>query len=389
MQRCAPSSLLRRVVFFQLSQRAPSAVPSPLLHRRLELSDDELGDTPRHFLDALPGALEIFQEGRDRGRYRVAVALLHGNEPSGLVAIHRWLRSRRRPAVDTSLFVVAVEAAQRAPGLAFRMPPGRRDLNRCFGDASPIQDAGGVDRDAALARALLARIRHRPCEALVDLHNNTGRNPSYGVLTRPTQAHIGLVTLFAEITCLLAALSLGTLLEAIDEAFPAVSIECGQAHTEAADQVASEGLRRFLERDQLPRTPSLATHRFFEEPVRVCLRPGTRVAFADRPIASVELTLRPDIEAHNFQRPAAGTLIGWLAADAPWPFLSQQRAGRDLTRDCFARDGEALRWRGELVPIMMTTDARVAFADCLCYLMHQRDQLPPDPDRDDQGGLLA
>lgn len=342
----------------------------PLTATTLHFWDDgaaaELAATPGEFLARLPGPLEIFQRGRDRSRYRVVVGMLHGNEPSGLVAIHRWLRAGRTPAVDTSLFVVAVEAARLPPGLAHRMPPGRRDLNRSF--AGPFDDV-----DGALARALHRRIAHRPCEALIDLHNNTGRNPPYGVLTRPSPAHLALVSLFADTTCLLSELKLGTLLEVIADAFPAVTIECGQAHTPAADDVATRGLTRFLDSERLPLASVPESHRFFEQPVRVNLRSGIRLAFAEQPVSEVDLTLRPDIENHNFQRPADGTVVGWLQPGAAWPFRSADAAGRDVSRDCFVLgDDGVLRWRGDLVPIMMTTDARVAFADCLCYLMRQR-----------------
>lgn len=337
----------------------------------MDPSPDRIGDTPAALLDQLAGPTEIRLSGRDPSRWRVAVGLLHGNEPSGLVAIHRWLRARARPAVDCSLFLMAIEAARLPPGLAHRMPPGRRDLNRCF--AGPFDDD-----DGALAAALLERVRRRPCEALVDLHNNTGHNPPYGVLTVPHRPHLALVSVFSDITCLLADLSLGTLLEALPDHVPAASIECGQAHTRAADDLAARGLRRFLEADDLGLTESQRRDRpappmkILEHPIRMCLRPGTRVAFSDRPVAGVDLTLVEHIERHNFQTPAPGTLLGWLDPAAPWPLVARDRAGHDVSRGCFTTEGGALRWRGDLVPIMMTTDARVAFADCLCYLMRER-----------------
>ncbi|WP_428263093.1 hypothetical protein [Haliangium sp.] len=335
------------------------------IHTWEEPEPDRIGATPEAFLAAMPGPIEVRLAGRDRDRHRVAVGMLHGNEPSGLVAIHRWLRAGVRPAVDTSLFVVAVEAARLAPGFAHRMPPGQRDLNRAF--FGPYNDPDGT-----LARALFQRITRRPCEALVDMHNNTGHNPPYGVLTKPDGAHMVLTSLFSDIACLLQDLRLGTLLEAIGDRFPAVSIECGQARTEAADDVAARGLARFLSADDLALKRVPAGMSVFEHPIRVCLRAGTRLAFADQRVPDVDLTLVEHIERHNFRTPAPGTVIGWLAPGAEWPFVARDPAGHDVSHVCFVLDDDTLRWRGDMVPIMMTTDARVAFADCLCYLMRTR-----------------
>lgn len=353
---------------------------STTLHILEDPAPDRVAGTPAGFLEQLGGATEIRLSGRDASRYRVAVGLLHGNEPSGLVAIHRWLRAGARPAVDCSLFVMAVEAARLPPGLAHRMPPGGRDLNRCF--LGPFDD-----RDGALAAALLERVRHRPCEALVDMHNNTGHNPPYGVLTAPDRAHLALVSLFSDITCLLGDLRLGALLEVLPAELPAASIECGQAHTRAADDLAARGLRRFLEADDLGLSrPRDAPMKLLDRPIRMCLRPGTRIAFGDQPVAGVDLTLVEHVERHNFQTLAPGTLLGWLEPAAPWPFVARDAAGRDVSRDCFATGDGTLRWRGDLVPIMITTDARVAFADCLCYLMREpapRDRATGEPAPDE------
>ena len=84
------------------------------------------------FLQELGGPAWIRVPGRDASRTRVVSTLLHGNEPSGVRAIHAWLRSGARPAVDTAFFVGPVEAARVPPGFAHRTRFGHRDLNRCF-----------------------------------------------------------------------------------------------------------------------------------------------------------------------------------------------------------------------------------------------------------------
>ena len=93
--------------------------------------------------------------------------LLHGNETSGWYAVRRLLRDLPVPARDLLIFIGNVEAA--ASGV--RTLPGQQDFNRMWREPQGI--AGEVLRYAGAL----------PLLAVVDLHNNTGRNPHYSVLT--------------------------------------------------------------------------------------------------------------------------------------------------------------------------------------------------------------
>ena len=110
------------------------------------------------FLRSLPGPMAIHVAGRDPTRCRVLVTLSHGNEPSGLEAVHRWLLSGRQPAVNIVVIFGAVAAAAAEPLFFHRMLPGERDLNRCF--SPPYSEEQGQ-----LAQAILAHIRNQQPEA--------------------------------------------------------------------------------------------------------------------------------------------------------------------------------------------------------------------------------
>jgi len=140
------------------------------------------------FLDQLGGPTWIVQLGIDRSRCRVLSTLLHGNEPSGLRALHAWLRGGESPAVDLLCLVGAVGAARAEPRFSTRMPEGARDLNRCF--RAPFDDEPG-----RLAEAALERIRSRHPECLLDLHNTSGTGPAYGVATRLSPPHRAMAAL--------------------------------------------------------------------------------------------------------------------------------------------------------------------------------------------------
>jgi hypothetical protein len=294
--------------------------------------------------------------------------LLHGNEPSGIRALHAWLRADVEAATRVVCFIGAVSAARTPPGFAHRTLPGRRDLNRCF---RPPWDGP----DGAVAAEALQLLREAQPEALVDLHNNTGHNPAYGVGTRPTAAALNLTALFGS-RFICTDLRLGALCEATADDCPTVTIECGRAGDPAADEVAHRGLASFLVTEQIEtRHVGASPMTIYADPVRVSIRSGLRLTFGRGPVATADLTLAHDIDRHNFQPVLPGAPIGWLAPGTPWPLEARGAEGEDVSRDLFAlRDGCVVTRRG-LVPIMMTTDPVIAQADCLFYTVQLREEL--------------
>ena len=291
--------------------------------------------------------------------------MLHGNEPSGLRAIFHALRSGERFATDTVFFVGAVEAARAEPRHSHRLLPGGRDLNRCF--RAPFDDAEG-----AVAAALLALVRTEPLEAVVDLHNNSGHNPVYGVGIGDDPGRLGVASLFAE-HYVVSPMSLGALHEAFPVGIPAVTVECGRAGERHADEAAIAGLTRFLRAGELPRVEAASGRmHLLRGPVRVRVRPDVSLAYGEG--AKADLTLDADVDRHNFRRQPAGTRIGWLRDSAPWPFEALDARGTDVAHDLFERRGGAIVARRAIVPIMMTTSATIAHQDCLFYVVEERDE---------------
>jgi hypothetical protein len=318
------------------------------------------------FLCSLGGPAAIRLRGRDRSRCRVVVTLLHGNEPSGLIAIHGRLRGGRQPATDTLIVLGAVEAALADPPLSSRALPDGSDLNRCFGPSAP----SGAARDLALS--ILEAVRTARPEALVDLHNNTGHNPPYAVAARIGAAERQLARLFGNLL-VHYDLHVGALAEETPDLCPTVVIEAGRAGDPAADCTARDGLDAFLDAgglfDDGSEAPPLD---LFHRPVRVEVAAGLRLAYGNQPEPAAQLTIADDVDRHNFELLPAGTEIGWLAPEAPWPLVARGADGADRSHELFARDGARLVARRSIVPIMMTTDAKIARSDCLFYAVEAR-----------------
>jgi hypothetical protein len=312
----------------------------------------------------LPCSVAIWVQGRDRRRTRAVTALLHGNEPSGLAAVHRFLRSGQVPHTNLLVVVGAVQAAKLTPVFGHRLLPGRRDLNRCF-----LEPAG--DEEGQLAAAILAHLRQYSPESVIDLHNNSGRNPPYGVATRVDPSRLGLTSLFAS-RFVLSRLRLGALMDALEDELPVVTIECGQRLDPAADACAHSGLRRFAEADELPQV-ALESRQvdILHRAVRVRLRPGLRIGFGDHRQSVMDVTCALDVDRHNFQTLPAGSHVAWVSHGVDWPLEAQDETGSEVSEQLFRRDGRSIQTARPLTPIMMTTDPVIAVSDCLFYVVER------------------
>lgn len=323
----------------------------------------ELPASAEAWLDRLAGPTVIRLRGRDSTRTRLVSGMLHGNEPSGLFAIFHALASRAPLATDALFFVGAVEAARAEPRLTNRMLEGRRDLNRCFRE--PFSDV-----DGRIAGALLERLRAEPLEAVVDLHNTSGHNPPYGIAAGMDSGRIGVTSLFAA-RYVASSLSIGALGEAFPASVRAVAIECGRAGERRADETAIAGLTRFLAAGELPRVEGRAIGmHLYRDPVRVHVRRDVSLAFGDRGERHrADVTVDANVDRHNFQRLLPGTRIAWVRQGVPWPFDARTASGSDVSKDLFEWRDDGIVARRELVPIMMTTSAKAARDDCLCYIV--------------------
>jgi hypothetical protein len=148
---------------------------------------------------------------------------------------------------------------------------------------------------------------------------------------------------------------------------PAITVECGRAGDPAADAFAVAALARYADVERLPRDPGPLTT--FRDPVRVTLRPGVSIAFADAPNPVADVTLTDDVDRHNFATLPAGEEIGWVRDGTRLPFEALDNEGRDRAPDHLVVVGNSLRARTAFIPIMMTTSPAAALADCLVYIV--------------------
>lgn len=320
----------------------------------------DMGNNAEEFLRLLGGPACIFLEGEDDSRTRALVTLLHGNEPSGAMAVFRWLKSCQRPAVNTVIILASVAAALESPPFSHRMLPRARDLNRCF--KPPFDDAQG-----ALAEEILEILHmHRP-EAVIDVHNTSGSGPSFGVCTHLDEQHDALVSLYTQ-RLIVSNLNMGALMDISEHSYPTVTVEVGGRLDDEAHELAYEGMCRYLlTPDVFARPDTDWGLELLHDPIRLELADNVSLTYADKPNPSYDITLKLDVEHHNFGGVTPDTLLGWASAPERSLFSARDMGGRCAVTKLVRIDNGELYPAQPLKLFMITNNAAIAESDCLFY----------------------
>lgn len=320
----------------------------------------ELGNHVEEFLRGLDGPACFFLDGEDDSRTRALVTLLHGNEPSGAMALFRWLKSGQRPRANVVCVLASVTAALEEPVFSHRMPLRARDLNRCF--KPPFDDAQG-----ALAEEILEILHMHHPEAVVDIHNTSGSGPSFGVCTHLDRQHDALVSLFTQ-RLIVSNLQMGALMDISEHSYPTVTIEVGGRLDDEAHELAYEGLcRYFLADDVFCEHDTDWGLDLLHDPIRLELADHVSLTYADAPNPDYDITLKTDVEHHNFGGVGPDTHLGWASGAERELFIARDMGGRcAVTRIVKIIDGE-LYPAQPLKLFMITNNAAIAESDCLFY----------------------
>src|SRR5690606_16158377 len=204
----------------------------------LKVLDSPVEVTPslEDFLHSLVCPTLMRLAGLDNSRTRAVCTLLHGNEPSGMIALHRWLLERRPPAVNLIVLIGSVVAALQPPLFSLRQLPGRRDLNRCFRE--PF-----LEQEGRIAQAFLEALREENPECLIDIHNTSGTGPAFCISTINDAPHQALASLFSR-RFIINHLRLGALMEVSLHAVPSLPAAWGSSQDLAAHEMAYAGVVR-------------------------------------------------------------------------------------------------------------------------------------------------
>lgn len=316
------------------------------------------------WLQTLGGPVWLMLEGEDDRRCRVVTTLLHGNEPSGILALHRWLAERPRPRTRLAVLLANVRGALSHPAFTHRHTPDDRDLNRCF--RPPYEGPSGE-----LAWTIIRDLEAWAPECVIDLHNTSGNGPAFAVATHRHPVVEALCGRLCE-QLIVTDMRLGSLMELpllrrrLADC-PVFTLECGGALQPAARDVA-EGLYRLLaecpELAALPDAPGLEV---LVHPLRVELCPGASVAYDRLPRAGVDVTLWARIDEHNRGVTSPSATLGWLGPRGLACLQARDGDGREHVGELFCVREGRLHARRPLRLFMATTNSDIARSDCLFY----------------------
>lgn len=343
----------------------------------LEGLPDGLLDVPAAgLLDVLGGPTLIRLPGREPEPLLISM-LAHGNETSGWDGVRALLRDL--DTLPRPLWLLLGNLRAAAAGR--RVLDGQPDYNRIWRDFVPSPGDGPLAAEAAaFAGAVCELLAGERLFAAVDLHNNTGRNPHYSVVTRQDPQELALALLFSDKAVFLEE-PRSTLTGWLTRCGPSIALELGPV----GDPECAERARSFVARC-LTETPARlaeegssdvpGTLQLYRSLGRVRIAEDTDFSFADAP-RDTPLVLTAGLEAVNFHALPAGTVFGRAARAVHSVLEVRDGEGREVTDDYFLRDGDDILLKQPVTPAMVTTDAFVIRQDCLCYLM--RPISPADP----------
>ena len=332
-----------------------------LLAVRTDLPEAVLSAEPDRLADVL-GQPTLFHLPGRRPEPLLVVVMQHGNEDVGWRAIQSVLRNYRdRPLPRAlSLFVGNVTAAR----VGQRRLDGQPDYNRVW-PGSPSGDTP----EHAMMRQIVRDAEARNVFATIDLHNNTGRNPHYGCISRTDPATLHLATLFGP-TIVYFRQPPGMQTLAMADICPAVTCECGKVGDPSGPTHAAEFVDACLHLTAFPDRPVPAGDaHVFHTMATMTVPAGTSFTFGDDPTA--DLRFSPGLEDWNFRECRAGSVIARRRPGSAANLYITDRNDRDVTAAYLRSDGDAIVLARPVVPSMLTRNERVIVQDCLGYLMER------------------
>jgi hypothetical protein len=340
------------------SDRHFNHFPDGLPDRMLELEPTELlRELGRPTLVRIPGTGEEPP--------RAVATLLHGDEDTGYHAMLHILRRRRRYPFDLYLIIGNVQAALAEEGFRHRFLDEQEDFNRIWGREP-------TTRLRLAADGMLSELREAKISALVDVHNNSGTNPFYAIVTRIDAESLNLATKFTT-TVLHWDLGVGTLMEAVEDLCPSIAVECGLPGRSDSLSFAVDGLRRFLAGPPPGDVAPTCDLDLLGEMRKVTVRPEVRFAFGGELSEDVDFVVEQDADAYNFRRVPAGHLVGCVPPGSAVPLQIIGPEGADVTGQYVTvEDGRVITVR-PITPVMMTRTAAAARKDCLFYVATPRE----------------
>lgn len=324
------------------------------------------------FLLSLTGPTVIDLPGKDKNRCRVFLTLMQGDEPSGLIAIHRYLTENselgNKPETNIRFIICSVEAAMQRPLFTTRYTDGGMDINRCFGKKCSSECIGEIQSGYCQRANLIEQaIREVNPEMVIDLHNASSPTPTFAVCSTVTTDTLSLASFFCQ-TLILSDLHIGSIMEQ-DFNCPFITIECGGGLDEQAHEVAFSGISQVCNCDAIGYIHQEKSVEVIYRPLRLQLQAGVNLSFAKHDEGYSGVTLKDNIECFNFGSAHQDEMLGWIDGKGLNNLQLVNKNGKDVLDDYFYTRENQLVSRHNIKLFKATTNKVIATKDCLFYLV--------------------
>ncbi|MGR9107987.1 MAG: M14 family metallopeptidase [Gammaproteobacteria bacterium] len=313
----------------------------------------------------LPGPTLLHLAGRKPEPLFISV-LLHGNEPTGLLAVQALLREYRTRSLPRSVTILFGNILAAKENL--RRLENQPDFNRIWpGTDHPDSEA------TILGRLIVEEMVRRKVFASIDIHNNTGLNPHYACVNVFADRFFQLARLFSRLVVYFVR-PRGVLAAAFGRHCPAVTLECGKPGQTYGVKHALEYLDSCLHLREIPDHPlQPGDLDLFHSIAQVTIPETIRFAFNTDP---ADIQLSPDIDHMNFTEVPAGTVLGRIRSNGEIPLVARDEFDCDVTGKYFRIENGELVLNRAIMPSMFTLDHQVIRQDCLGYIMERIHPLP-------------
>jgi len=308
----------------------------------------------------LPQPTLIHLPGKQPNPLFVSV-ILHGNEPTGFLALQRLLKKYQNKRLPRSLSLFFGNVCAASQNL--RRFDNQPDYNRIWPGTEMANCA-----ETEMAQVVVAIMKNRQVFASIDIHNNTGLNPHYACLNSLDNSFLQLASLFGRLMVYFSRPK-GVQSAAFAKLCPAVTLECGRPGQQHGVEHAFEFLDSCLHLSEVPRHPILAhAIDLFHTVAQVKIKDDINFSF-NQPDA--DLLLNHDLDHFNFTELSPGTNFGCVQKNSAMPFIVHDQSGNSVTDQFFSIENGALQLNRSTMPSMLTLDEKVIRQDCLCYLMER------------------
>ncbi|MCI0653382.1 MAG: M14 family metallopeptidase [Methylococcaceae bacterium] len=320
---------------------------------------------PENLYRILPCPTLVHLTGRKPQPLFVSV-LLHGNEPTGFLAIQELLREYRSKPLprSMSIFFGNVLAAKEQ----VRRLDSQPDFNRIWPGAEEPESQA-----TRFAENIVDELLGRNVFASIDIHNNTGLNPHYACVNVFDDRYLQLARLFSRLVVYFIR-PRGVLSAAFGRHCPSVTLECGKPGQQYGVSHALEYLTSCLHLTEIPERPvQPGDLDLFHSIAQVTIPETIQFDFSPRP---ADLELSVDIDHMNFTEVPEGTIIGKIRTPGKIPLLARDELGLDVTSRYFRIENQDLVLNRAIMPSMFTLDHNVIRQDCLGYIMERIHSIP-------------